>query len=273
MKKKKQRNNRVLWLAVMVGVLFIALGAAWQGKSTFPLSASESNQSRRLTRDVAPIGVALQAPTEFQTYKDRVTGSMPGKLAVTASITMTQAGIKGAYVEIPYAGFIPSDSTNGDAYQYFTMMAPIFSLDTVANNAMVKSVDKQADKLVIYFNDTVQTTFDLNMTFTFNQDYLGKIPYDHCVWNNLQAQVYDSSHQLIDESDPIEVKTNARNGFVIANSKLLPSGETYVKGTISSYTGFHNNYPDEWLLDSSQTAVNQIYIDVPTGSTLSLIHI
>lgn len=213
--------------------------------------------------------VDIMAETSFRTYTDPVSGLAPTEYAVAVPLAFSTPGLTGVTVEIPY-GFTPDPSN--PIFKHFDMTDPIFSfIDPGAPDA--DSVvdhyedDKINQKLIIHLKETKTRVETVNLRFKFNEDYDGKIPAAQVIWQDLQATAFDSSNTQISQSSKVQLKTSATDGMSAGINRYTPDTEDYLYGDITSQVVFGNNNNKQSLLDES--ADNEVYIEYPTGSTLS----
>ncbi|MDO4445736.1 MAG: InlB B-repeat-containing protein, partial [Bacillota bacterium] len=214
------------------------------------------------------IHVDLHTQEKFKTYTDPVTEVAPSELVVSIPVNINKADIENATIEIPY-GFTPDP--NIEEFKTFTMTEPIFSLvtPTLSENSIVDKVEEKQDKVVLYLKKTKTGLDTLNLRFQFNTDYDGKIPVDQVIWKNLQAIVKASDGTIIDQTDPVQVKSDTKDGMSCFISKFVPSGDDLYQNKVGIRFGCYNNDRQYWLMDESLPENNKLYLEVPTGSVLS----
>jgi|GEM_PF-626210 len=214
--------------------------------------------------------VGLTAATTHRTYTDPVSGLAPAEYAGAVPLSISTVGLTGVKVEIPY-GFTP-DPSNAN-FKHFTMTDPIFSFINPGTPAADSIVDHYEDdttnqKLIIHLKTTKTTVETVNLRFKFNPDYDGKIPTDQVIWQDLQTTAYDSANNQISQSGKVQVKGAVTDGMEVGIEKFYPDTSTpYTSGAISNRYTVYNRYNKRSLLD--ETADNKVYIEFPTGSTVS----
>lgn len=220
------------------------------------------------------INVGINAPTKFQTYTDPVSGVKPTELTVSLAVSISQAGVEGATIEVPY-GFRPDPSN--PTFEHFTMTDAIFSFvdpGTPSEDSIVESYEEKLDenKLIIHLKKTTTTVETLNLRFKFNEDYNAKIPADQIIWEGLKATTYGSDGTEIGSTNVINVESSAVDGFSVTVERFSPTDEKYNSGPISTRGYLFNRFNQYSLLDMSNEDVNQMWVQVPTGSTMNSVY-
>ncbi|HAP5856594.1 TPA: hypothetical protein IU341_001801 [Enterococcus faecalis] len=227
-------------------------------------------KTKKIASKVNGITVGLTAPTTYRTYNDPTTGAAPDYLTVSLPVSISQAGLTGTSIELPY-GFYPSKSD--PVFKDFANTAPIFSLvtpSTPSANSIVASYvnDTTNKKLIIRLKQTKTTLETINLRFKFNNVYNAKIPPAQIVWNNPQAKVFDNTGKQIASSAANKtVKTNVgSSASIVSSSYGVPSNDSYFDGDIVITHGYLLNYLASAKLDPSYD--HQVYVEIPTGATL-----
>ncbi|MGG5372746.1 bacterial Ig-like domain-containing protein [Enterococcus sp. AZ196] len=220
------------------------------------------------------IKVGINAPTKFQTYTDPVSGVKPTELTVALAISISQADVEGATIEIPY-GFTPDPSN--PTFKHFTMTDAIFSFvdpGVPSEDSIVESYEEKLaeNKLVIHLKKTATTVETLNLRFKFNDDYNAKIPADQIIWEGLKATTYDSDQTEVASTDAMNVESNTRDGFSVTMERFNPTDEKYTSGPISTRGYLFNRFNQYSLLDMTNEDINQMWVQVPTGSSLNSVY-
>jgi hypothetical protein len=229
-------------------------------------------KSKNIAAKANGITVGLTAPATYRTYTDPATGTAPDYLTVSLPVSISQAGLTGTSIELPY-GFYPSKSD--PIFKDFDSTAPIFSLVTPstpsANSIVASYVNDTANKkLIIRLKETKTTLETINLRFKFNNVYDAKIPPEQIVWNNLQAKVFDNMGTQIASSAANKVlKTNVAGSSAsnVSSSYAVPSDDNYFDGDIVIGHSYWFNYLARANLDPSYE--HQVYVEIPTGATLT----
>lgn len=227
-------------------------------------------KSKTIASKANGITVGLTAPATYRTYTDSTTGTAPDYLTISIPVSISQAGLTGTSIELPY-GFYPSKSD--PVFKYFDNTAPIFSLvtpSTPSANSIVASYvnDTTNKKLIIRLKQTKTTLETINLRFKFNNVYNAKIPPEQIVWNNLQAKVFDNTGKQIASSAANKtVKTSLSSVQLSVGSTYgVPSNDSYFDGDIVISHGYLLNYLAGANLDPNYD--HQVYVEIPTGATL-----
>ncbi|MGH2211527.1 WxL domain-containing protein [Enterococcus faecalis] len=230
-------------------------------------------KSKTIASKANGITVGLTAPTTYRTYTDPTTGTAPDYLTVSLPVSISQAGLTGLSIELPY-GFYPSKSD--PVFKDFDNTAPIFSLvtpSTPSANSIVASYvnDTTNKKLIIRLKETKTTLETINLRFKFNSVYDAKIPPEQIVWNNLQAKVFDNTgKQMASSAANKTVKNSLSSGHLSVSSTYgVPSNDSYFDGdiTMSNITYRFTYVGSGTKLDPSYD--HQVYVEIPTGATLT----
>lgn len=228
-------------------------------------------KSKNIAAKANGITVGLTAPATYRTYTDPATGTAPDYLTVSLPVSISQAGLTGTSIELPY-GFYPSKSD--PIFKDFDSTEPIFSLVTPstpsANSIVASYVNDTANKkLIIRLKETKTTLETINLRFKFNDVYDAKIPPEQIVWNNLQAKVFDNTGKQIASSAANKtVKTDVNStAFSVSSTYANPSSESYFDGDIVISNGYRFNYLARANLDPRYN--HQVYVEIPTGATLT----
>lgn len=229
-------------------------------------------KSKNIAAKANGITVGLTAPATYRTYTDPATGTAPDYLTVSLPVSISQAGLTGTSIELPY-GFYPSKSD--PIFKDFDSTEPIFSLVTPSTpsvNSIVASYvnDTANKKLIIRLKETKTTLETINLRFKFNNVYDAKIPPEQIVWNNLQAKVFDNTGTQIASSAANKVlKTNVAGSSAsnVSSSYAVPSDDNYFDGDIVIGHSYWFNYLARANLDPSYE--HQVYVEIPTGATLT----
>lgn len=80
-------------------------------------------KSKNIAAKANGITVGLTAPATYRTYTDPATGTAPDYLTVSLPVSISQAGLTGTSIELPY-GFYPSKSD--PVFKDFDNTTPIF---------------------------------------------------------------------------------------------------------------------------------------------------
>lgn len=227
-------------------------------------------KTKKIASKANGITVGLTAPATYRTYTDPVTGTAPDYLTISIPVSISQAGLTGTSIELPY-GFYPSKSD--PVFKDFDNTAPIFSLvtpSTPSANSIVASYvnDTTNKKLIIRLKQTKTTLETINLRFKFNNVYNAKIPSGQIVWNNLQAKVFDNTGKQIANSGTNKtVKTDVGSlAAYIGSSYAVPSDNNYFDGDIVLTHSYQFYYLARANLDPSYN--HQVYVEIPTGATL-----
>ncbi|EGO8418338.1 hypothetical protein ER577_08375 [Enterococcus faecalis] len=228
-------------------------------------------KSKNIAAKANGITVGLTAPATYRTYTDPATGTAPDYLTVSLPVSISQAGLTGTSIELPY-GFYPSKSD--PIFKDFDSTAPIFSLVTPstpsANSIVASYVNDTANKkLIIRLKETKTTLETINLRFKFNNVYDAKIPPEQIVWNNLQAKVFDNTGtQIASSAANKTVKTDVSSiNFRVGSAYANPSSESYFDGDIVISNNYWLNYLARANLDPRYE--HQVYVEIPTGATLT----
>lgn len=228
-------------------------------------------KSKPIAAKANGITVGLTAPATYRTYTDPATGTAPDYLTISIPVSISQAGLTGTSIELPY-GFYPSKSD--PVFKDFDSTAPIFSLvtpSTPSASSIVASYvnDTTNKKLIIRLKQTKTTLETINLRFKFNNVYNAKIPPTQIVWNNLQAKVFDNTGKQIASSAANKtVKTDVNStAFSVSSTYAVPSSESYFDGDIVMSNGYRFNYLARANLDPRYN--HQVYVEIPTGATLT----
>lgn len=230
-------------------------------------------KSKTIASKANGITVGLTAPTTYRTYTDPTTGTAPDYLTVSLPVSISQAGLTGLSIELPY-GFYPSKSD--PVFKDFDNTAPIFSLvtpSTPSANSIVASYvnDTTNKKLIIRLKETKTTLETINLRFKFNSVYDAKIPPEQIVWNNLQAKVFDNTgKQMASSAANKTVKNSLSSGHLSVSSTYgVSSNDSYFDGdiTMSNITYRFTYVGSGTKLDPSYD--HQVYVEIPTGATLT----
>lgn len=228
-------------------------------------------KSKTIASKATGITVGLTAPATYRTYTDSTTGTAPDYLTVSLPVSISQAGLTGLSIELPY-GFYPSKSD--PVFKDFDNTTPIFSLVTPsapsANSIVASYVnDTTNKKLIIRLKETKTTLETINLRFKFNNVYDAKIPPEQIVWNNLQAKVFDNTGtQIASSAANKTVKADVGPlASYIGSSYAVPSDDSYFDGDIIVTNSYVFNYLARANLDPSYE--HQVYVEIPTGATLT----
>lgn len=232
--------------------------------------SNPDDKSKNIDAKANGITVGLTAPATYRTYTDSTTGTAPDYLTISMPVSISQAGLIGTSIELPY-GFYPSKSD--PVFKNFDNTAPIFSLvtpSTPSANSIVASYvnDTTNKKLIIRLKQTKTTLETINLRFKFNNVYNAKIPPEQIVWNNLQAKVFDNiGTQIASSAANKIVKTNVGSAASVVSSVYgVPSNNSYFDGDIFMSNGYQFNYLARANLDPNYD--HQVYVEIPTGATL-----
>ncbi|EHU9649704.1 hypothetical protein KZ532_002669, partial [Enterococcus faecalis] len=232
--------------------------------------SNPDDKSKNIDAKASGITVGLTAPATYRTYTDSTTGTAPDYLTISMPVSISQAGLIGTSIELPY-GFYPSKSD--PVFKNFDNTAPIFSLvtpSTPSANSIVASYvnDTTNKKLIIRLKQTKTTLETINLRFKFNNVYNAKIPPEQIIWNNLQAKVFDNTGKQITSSAANKiVKTNVGStASVVSSIYGIPSNNSYFDGDIVMSNGYQFNYLARANLDPSYD--HQVYVEIPTGAAL-----
>lgn len=220
------------------------------------------------------IKVGISAPTKFQTYTDPVSGVKPTELTVALAVSISQAGVEGATIEVPY-GFTPDQSN--PTFENFTMTDAIFSFvdpGTPSEDSIVESYEEKLDeqKLIIHLKETTTTVETLNLRFKYNETYDAKIPADQIIWESLKAVTFDSDKTEIDSTAGMNIVSSARDGFSVSMERFDPTDEKYTSGPINTRGYLFNKFNQYSLLDTTTEDINQMWVQVPIGSSMNSVY-
>lgn len=232
--------------------------------------SSPDIKSKTIASKANGITVGLTAPATYRTYTDPTTGTAPDYLTVSLPVSISQAGLTGTSIELPY-GFYPSK--RDPVFKDFDNTTPIFSLVTPstpsANSIVASYVNDTANKkLIIRLKQTKTTLETINLRFKFNSVYDAKIPSGQIVWNNLQAKVFDTTGTQIASSVANKtVKTDVGSlAAYISSSYADPSDNNYFDGDIVLAHSYRFYHLAKANLDPGYN--HQVYVEIPTGATL-----
>lgn len=256
--------------------------------SSFLNSTSEENSSEKKTEEEiyipsfdetllksgnefgpADIQASLTFDDRFRTYNDPDSGVPPTMLDVALNISPVKAGINGAYVVLPLDGFVPpSDSADDNGvFKYFTTREPIFELvepNKLDDESIFYSVehDEEKNQLIVKLKETSSSVEAINLKFKFNKNYLMEIPPNQVIWEDIHAEIYDSSDKLVSRTSKTNVMTNNYIPFNTDQSYYSPGDSTYYGGNITLRTAYRDySFARSEILPDS----NKIFIEMPIG--------
>lgn len=229
-------------------------------------------KSKNIAAKANGITVGLTAPATYRTYTDPASGTAPDYLTVSLPVSISQAGLTGTSIELPY-GFYPSKSD--PVFKDFDNTTPIFSLVTPsapsANSIVASYVnDTTNKKLIIRLKETKTTLETINLRFKFNNVYDAKIPPEQIVWNNLQAKVFDNTGtQIASSAANKTVKTDVAGSSAayVLSGYAVPIDNSYFDGDIIVTNVYRFSSLARANLDPSYD--HQVYVEIPTGATLT----
>ncbi|EGO8126249.1 hypothetical protein FAD94_001272 [Enterococcus faecalis] len=229
-------------------------------------------KSKNIAAKANGITVGLTAPATYRTYTDPASGTAPDYLTVSLPVSISQAGLTGTSIELPY-GFYPSKSD--PVFKDFDNTTPIFSLVTPsapsANSIVASYVNDTINKkLIIRLKETKTTLETINLRFKFNNVYDAKIPPEQIVWNNLQAKVFDNTGtQIASSAANKTVKTDVAGSSAayVLSGYAVPIDNSYFDGDIIVTNVYRFSSLARANLDPSYD--HQVYVEIPTGATLT----